>query len=102
MSEHDYLSRYSLQFASQLDELGWRVYDRVVSSVENLEHNPRLGRLYVPQYQASPIPMPCRCLYVHGTTKVLYYTVDDDAQTLDFFCIGDARSDPRRRFEDMD
>lgn len=34
--------------------------------------------------------------------EVLYYTIDDDAQTLDLLCIGEARSDYRCRFENMD
>ena len=67
MSDQRHLSRYSQQFASQLDELGWRTYDRIVSFVDNLERNPHLGRRYEPLYESSPPPTSCRYLYVPGT-----------------------------------
>lgn len=39
--------------------------------------------------------MPCRQMFVQRTTKVLYYTLNEEAETISIFFMDDARADTR-------
>lgn len=43
--------------------------------------------------------MPCRSYLVPRTTKVVYLVADEAARELTMLFLGDAREDPRRRFD---
>lgn len=101
MSERRFQARYSQLFTCQLDELAGRTYDRVATAIGTLERFPYLGAEYSPEYEASLPPVSCRQMYVQRTTKVLYYTVNEDAGTVDIFFMDDARTDPHDRFSEL-
>ena len=93
--------RYTRQFAEQLAELPDATYKRLEDSIDVLESNPSLSRRYDPQYEAARPPVPCRCYPVPRTTKVIYPMADETARELTMLFLGDAREDPRRRFDRM-
>ena len=94
--------RYARQFAEQLADLPNAVYERVEGSVDALASNPGLARLYNPQYEAAQPPVPCRSYPVPRTTKVTYLVMDEKEHELTMLFLGDAREDPRRRFDRME
>ena len=94
--------RYARQFAEQLAELPDATYDRVESSVDVLASNPGFARRYDPQYEAARPPVPCRSYPVPRTTKVIYLVADERLHELSMLFLGDAREDPRRRFDRME
>ena len=93
--------RYARQFAEQLAKLPDATYDRVEGSVDVLASNPGLARRYNPQYEAAMPPVPCRSFPVPRTTKVIYLVADERLHELSMLFLGDAREDPRRRFDRM-
>ena len=98
----DWEVRYARQFAEQLAELPDATYDRVEGSVDILASNPGLARRYDPHYEAARPPVPCRSYPVPRTTKVIYLVTDEERRKLTMLFLGDAREDPRRRFERME
>ena len=46
--------------------------------------------------------MPCRCYPVPRTTKVIYLFADEGNRTLTMLFLGDARENPRHRFDRME
>ena len=94
--------RYARQFAEQLTELPDTTYERVEGSVDVLASNPGLARQYDPQYEAARPPVPCRSYPVPRTTKVIYLVADEQLRKLTMLFLGDAREDPRRRFDSME
>ena len=94
--------RYARQFGEQLIDLPDSVYDRVEASIDILATNPGLAREYDPSYEAARPPMPCRCYPVPRTMKVIYLVTDEGSRTLTMLFLGDAREDPRRRFDRME
>lgn len=63
--------------------------------------NPSLARRYDPHYEAAKPPVPCRSYPVPRTTKVIYLMADEATRELTMLFLGDAREDPRRRFDRM-
>ena len=94
--------RYARQFGEQLSDLPDSLYDRVEASIDILAANPGLARDYDPSYDAARPPVPCRCRPVPRTTKVIYLLADEASRTLTMLFLGDAREDPRRRFDRME
>lgn len=101
MSDARYPARYSHLFARQLDSLPTTEYVRVGKIIETVEDNPYFGRMYQPAYDAALPPVPCRHIFVQHTTKTLYYRVNEEEHSVDFFYVDDARSDPKRRFSEL-
>ena len=93
---------YARQFHDQLMALPNAIYDRVEASVDFLAANPGLARAYDPAYEAARPPVPCRCYPVPRTTKVIYLVADEGKRTLTMLFLGDAREDPRHRFDRME
>lgn len=94
--------RYTEQFDNQVMELPESVYDRVEASVDVLATNPGLARDYDPTYEAACPPVPCLCYGVPRTTKIIYLVADEDERMLTMLFLGDAREDPRHRFDRME
>lgn len=94
--------RYTEQFDSQLMELSDSVYDRVEASVDVLATNPGFARDYDPTYEAARPPVACLCYVVPRTTKVIYLVEDEGKRMLTMLFLGDAREDPRHRFDRME
>ncbi len=83
-------------------ELPDSVYDRVEASIDVLAANPGLARSYDPTYEAARPPMPCQYYAVPRTTKVMYLVVNENDSSLAMLFLGDAREDPRHRFDRME
>lgn len=94
--------RYTRQFAGQLMGLPDSTYGRVEASVDVLASNPGLARAYDPAYEAARPPVLCRCYPVPRTPKVIYLVADEEKHALTMLFLGDAREDPRRRFDRME
>lgn len=97
----DWTVRYARQFAEQLTKLPDAIYDRVEGSIDILASNPGLARRYDPQYEAARPPVSCRSYPVPKTTKIIYLVTDEEKRELTMLFLGDAREDPRRRFDRM-
>lgn len=82
--------------------LGDTTYGRVEASVDLLSSTPGLARPYDPAYEAARPPVPCRAYQVPRTTKVIYLVADEDVRVMTMLFLGDAREDPRRRFDRLD
>ena len=93
---------YARQFHDQLMGLPGAAYDRVEASIDVLSTNPGLARAYDPAHEAARPPVPCRCYPVPRTTKVIYLVADEERRTLTMLFLGDAREDPRHRFDRME
>lgn len=92
---------YARQFHNQLMELPATVYERVEHSIDVLVENPGLLRAYDPPYESSAPPVECMWYYIPDTHKVVYLTIDEDAEQLRFLYLGDTREDPLYRLDRM-
>ena len=98
MTDAAYTSIYTQFFAELLDELDDKTYMRVSKLIDLIEIEPNMGRGFFPEYEEDIPPVACRVIFVPGTTKCLYYVVDEKEETIRFFHLGDTRADPRSRF----
>lgn len=89
---------YAPLFHEQLMALPDRVYERVEHSIDLLASQPGLARDYDPQYDADMPPIDCKWHYVPRTSKVIYFTYDEQEGVIRCFRLGDTREDPMQRF----
>lgn len=73
-----------------------RIFERITHNIELLEYSPLLGHVYDPAYEAKQPPVPCRVLYCEQYG--IYYSVDDETETIYILAIEDQRRDPKNRF----
>ena len=97
MSDNSYSVAFAEATAEYVINLPDAVYEKVRSSVCLLASNPRMGRVYKPDYDAPKPPIPCRRIVVPTTNVELFYHVDDERLTISVLFACDARSDPMRK-----
>lgn len=96
-----YEALYAQQFHEQMMELPDSVYDKIDHSIGVLANNPGLLREYDPPYEAAVPPVECKWYFVPGSYKIVYLTIDEEAEQMRFLFLSDTREDPLHRFDSM-